>query len=175
MRTAHGWTLVEVLMATAVVAVLLASAPGFRGVLLDTRMTAAVNALVHAVQLARVQAQMNFRDVVVCRTANSRQCAAAGNWASGWLAFVNLDQDDPPVVDPGETILHATGEFALRSITSNRRAYVLRPATWRATNGTVVFCDERGARHARAVIVSYTGRPRVTDRAADGRLLSCPA
>ena len=56
-----------------------------------------------------------------------------------------------------------------------------RPQHWSAeqiiaairTNGTTIFCDGRGAPAAKAVIVSYTGRPRVDRVDADGRPLHC--
>jgi hypothetical protein len=41
-------------------------------------------------------------------------------------------------------------------------------------NGTVTFCDTRGPAAARAVIISYTGRPRVSDRGPGRRPLVCP-
>lgn len=176
MRRAAGITVVELLFAISIVAVLAASAtPLLRGLLLDARMTTALNALVHVVHLARQEAQKDLRDVVICRSIDTLQCSAPGNWASGWIAFVNRDRDDPPVVDPGEPVLHVAQSQPVRFITSNRRAYVLRPYTFRATNGTVVFCDERGAAKARSVIVSYTGRPRVASRSASGGALTCPA
>lgn len=174
MRRTDGWTLPETLAALAVVALLAAATPALRGLLLDARMTSAVNSLVHAIHLARQQAHVSLRDVVVCRGAAGVQCAPAGNWSSGWLVFVNFDRDDPPVIDPGEPVLHATDPQSLRSVQSNRRAFVMRPFSLRATNGTVVFCDERGTAHARAVIVSYTGRPRAATRSAGGRPLTCP-
>ena len=58
------------------------------------------------------------------------------------------------------------------TITANRASFQFRPFFWRSTNGTVTFCDERGVAAARAVIVSYTGRPRVSDR-GPGRALTC--
>jgi type IV fimbrial biogenesis protein FimT len=58
------------------------------------------------------------------------------------------------------------------TITSNRPYYEFRVGR-RSTNGTVVFCDRRGTAAARSVIVSYTARPRVADRDADGRPLQC--
>ncbi len=176
MPDARGFSLLELLTVTAVVAVaMVVGTPLFRTLLLDARMTAAVNALVHTTHLARVAAQTDLSDVVICRSETAVQCAAPGNWSSGWIAFVNRDRDDPPAVDTGEQVLQATGPHALSFIDSNRRAYVLRPYSLRATNGTVVFCDERGADAARAVIVSYTGRPRVARRSATGRPLTCPA
>lgn len=175
MRWARGISLVELLVVTGMLALLAsAAAPLFRTLLLDARLTTAVNALVHTTHLSRVAAQVELDDVVICRSETGAECAPPGNWSSGWIAFVNRDRDDPPVVDPGEPVLHATGPLALPYVGSNRRAFVLRPFSLRATNGTVVFCDERGARAARAVIVSYTGRPRASRRAASGRALACP-
>lgn len=176
MRRAPGITLIELLIVIGIVAVLAVSAtPLLRGLLLDARMTAAVNALVHGVHLARQEAQQDLREVVICRSIDTRQCAPPGNWSSGWIVFVNRDRDDPPVVDPGEPILHVAQNQPMRVIASNRRAFVLRPYSFRATNGTVVFCDARGAARARSVIVSYTGRPRVASRNASGGALTCPA
>ena len=176
MCRSRGFTLLELLATIAVAATLLATGiPFLRDLVLDARMTGAVNGLVHGIHLARTEAQRDLRDVVVCRSATGATCAAAGNWASGWIVFVNEDRDDPPQVDGGERVLHVIQHQPLGSITSNRRAYVLRPYALRATNGTVVFCDARGRPAARAVIVSYTGRPRVSNRNASGQLLTCTA
>lgn len=176
MRSERGLSLLELLAAMSIVAVLVAAAaPSFRALLLDARMTGAVNALVHTAHLARQAAQTGVGDVVVCRSTDGLQCAPTGDWSSGWIAFVNRDRDDPPVVDADEPVLQSSGTHALSSISSNRRSYVLRPFPLRATNGTVVFCDQRGANQARAVILSYTGRPRVARRSASGKALVCPA
>lgn len=171
----RGLTLLELLLALIIIATLAAAAvPLCRQWLLDARMVATVNGFVHAIQLARATAATQARDVVVCRSLDAAHCAPAGDWASGWLVFVNLDGDDPATVDPGERVLAATTALPLASIRSNRRAYALHPHAVRATNGTVVFCDTRGGAGARAVIVSYSGRPRVSRRAADGKALTCP-
>jgi hypothetical protein len=59
------------------------------------------------------------------------------------------------------------------TIVANRPYFELRPLFRRSINGTVVFCDVRGSVAARAVIVSYTGRPRTDNVAADGQRLAC--
>jgi hypothetical protein len=38
---------------------------------------------------------------------------------------------------------------------------------------TFTFCDDRGSPAARAVIISQTGRPRVSDRSAANTPLAC--
>jgi type IV fimbrial biogenesis protein FimT len=59
------------------------------------------------------------------------------------------------------------------TIVGNRPLFEFRPLLRRSTNGTVVFCDRRGTPAARAVIVSYTGRPRVDQVDPDGKPLVC--
>ncbi len=165
----------ELLATLAVVAIVATAVVPWVGDLwLDARRSAAVNDLVHAFHFARQEAHRDLRDVVICRSTNSQRCADAGPWQDGWLVFINQDGDDPPRRDANETVLWATAAQPGLTITSNRTAWILRPFPLRATNGTLVFCDRRGPRSARAVIVSYTGRPRLATRTAAGRPLSCP-
>ena len=174
-RHARGLTLLEMLVALLGMAALATIAvPLCRELLLEGRMVAAVNGFVHAIHLARVTAASEARDVVVCRSLDAQRCAPAGDWTSGWLVFVNRDGDDPAAVDPDEPVLAVEQPLPLASVRSNRRAFALHPFALRASNGTVVFCDARGPAQARAVIVSYSGRPRLSRVAADGRPLTCP-
>lgn len=171
----RGFSVLETMVALGVLAVLVAAAvPLCRTLLLDVRMAGAVDGLAHALHTARVRAHTGRQDTVVCRSLDGAACAGPGDWSSGWISFVNRDNDDPPVVDPGEPVLNGQQGPLPLSISSNRRAFVLRPYSLRATNGTVVFCDMRGSGSARAVIVSYTGRPRIARRTAAGGALACP-
>lgn len=175
MRANRGIGLTDVLLALGLLAVLAgAGVPALRGLLLEARMAAAVNALVHGIHAARTLARGGNRDAVVCRSDGTARCAGTGDWAGGWIVFVNDDGDEPPQVDAGERIVTWQQPAAGLRARSNRVAYVLRPWSLRATNGTVVFCDGRGAAGARAVIVSTTGRPRVARRSAAGQPLACP-
>jgi len=171
----RGISLIELITVLAAGAVLAGLAlPLCRMLLLDMRMAGAVNGLVHSIHAARTRAQAELGDTVVCRSSDGRSCAPAGNWSSGWIVFANHDGDDPPAVDPGEPVLAVQQGPLPLSITSNRRAFILRPFFLRATNGTAVFCDDRGAASARAVIVSYTGRTRTAVRSSSGKPLACP-
>ena len=175
MRRALGFTLWELLCTLGIAAVTLGTGvPAFRTFLLDARLTADVNAWVLAVQLARSEAFKRGRPVVVCKTDDTHRCGTGVPANAGFMVFVNLDDVYPLQRSPAEPLIfvHAL-EIAGTSV-SNRPYYEFRVGR-RSTNGTIVFCDARGAAAARAVIVSFTGRPRVASRHADGRPLRCAA
>ncbi|MEO8223281.1 MAG: GspH/FimT family pseudopilin [Gammaproteobacteria bacterium] len=176
MQRASGYTALELLVTLAVGALLLTLAvPSFIDLVLDTRLTTTVNRVVHGMHVARHEALKTGADVVLCRSRTGRQCDHAAPWNAGLIVFLNRDRDDPPRVDPGEPVLQVEGRLPVASILANRRAFIFRPSGLRSVNGTLTFCDRRGAGRARAVVVSYTGRPRATSaRLADGAS-SCPA
>ncbi len=175
MRQDRGFTLWELLCAVGIAGITLgAGVPAFNSFVLDARLNADVNAWVLAVQVARSEAAKRGRPVVVCRTHDSRTCAPAASPRAGWMVFVNLDDRYAPARAEHEPLIFMHTPELDGAIVGNRAYYELRPGR-RSTNGTTVFCDGRGAAAAKAVIVSYPGRPRVDSRDGDGRLLRCAA
>ena len=174
MRRLGGFTLWELLCTLGVAAVALTTGvPTFRTFLLDSRLTADVNGWILAVQLARSEAAKRGRPVIVCNTDDTRRCGATNMPPdAGWMVFVNLDDGYPPQRSAREPLLYMHDPELTGTVVSNRPYYEFRPGR-RSTNGTTVFCDRRGAAAARAVIVSYTGRPRVDRVDANGRPLRC--
>jgi type IV fimbrial biogenesis protein FimT len=174
MQRSLGFTLWELLCALGIAGVTLGAAiPTFHHFVLDARLTSDVNAWVLAVQLARSEGFKRGRPVIVCRTDDSVHCRGeAPPVATGWMVFVNLDDTYPVQRSADEPLLYMHTPELNGTIVGNRPYYEFRPSR-RSTNGSTVFCDRRGASAARAVIVSYTGRPRVANRDADGRPLRC--
>ena len=175
MNRCRGFTLLELLIVLMVAAVLAAAAvPGLDAFILNARRTADVNGFVTAVQLARGEAFKRGRPVVLCKTADGTSCGGTDvNFDDGWMVFVNRDGDSPPRRDADEPQLYAYRPGTSATITANRRLFEFRPFGRRSTNGTVTFCDRRGAEQARAVVVSFTGRPRVTRNGPGMRPVTC--
>jgi len=111
--------------------------------------------------------------VSLCPSVDFRNCTAGLDWSQGWIMFNNIDRDEPPALDQGEPILqiHRTGPQI--RITANRRGFTLRATEKRATNGTFVVCDRAGRVTPRALVVSYTGRPRVALEDRRGQPYTC--
>jgi len=146
--------------------------PSFRSFLLDARRTADINAFVTAVQLARSEAAKRGIPIVLCKTTDAGDCAGSEiRFDSGWMVFANTDDIRPPQRSAVEDLLLRYEPETRGSIAANRRLFEFRAFGWRSTNGTVTFCD--ADRRPRAVIISYTGRPRVADIGPGGRPLVC--
>ncbi len=170
-RRRAAYTITELLLTLAAAGILAGIAgPVLHDQVAAARGRSATNQLVAAIHLARSMAIRRAREVVICPAPD---CAADARWNDGWLVFVNEDADRPPRRDDEETVLRRQSAMPGVSITANRGYFVIRRVGLRSTNGTLTVCDSRGAAHARAVIVSYTGRPRIARSRPDGDPLQC--
>ena len=174
-RHALGMSLLELLTVLLLVtSLLLAGSPALNWLLLDARRTADINAFVTAVQLARSESAKRSAPVIICKTQDFQVCGGSDvAFEDGWMVLVDTSGAYPPGLGSGAELLFQYQPVIQGMIRSNRARYTFRRFSPRSTNGTVTFCDSRGAEAARAVIISYTGRPRVSDRAPGGSALVC--
>ena len=170
----RGYTLYELLITLVLVALLFTIAvPSFANIVANGRVRTEIDALFHAVHLARKESIMRRRVVSICPSEDGLQCSPSVNWSNGWLMFENTDRDEPPSIDPGEAVLQVRRTTDSIRITANRRGFTLRATEKRATNGTLVVCDRQNRVKPRALVVSYTGRPRVALRRRNGDPYYC--
>lgn len=82
-----GFTLIELMVALAVLAILLGIAvPSFSSMLRDSRATTLASELQGALQLARSEAIKRRQSVVICRRKPGESiCENGADWADGWL------------------------------------------------------------------------------------------
>lgn len=169
-----GFSLYELLIALLLVTALAVIAvPSFAGIVAAGRVRAEIDTLFHAMHLARKESIIRRSVIAICPSANSRDCSAGLDWSSGWIMFSNLDRDEPPQIDPGEPILQVHRSGPHTRIVANRRGFTLRATEKRATNGTLIVCDQRSRVTPRALVISYTGRPRVALENSRGDAYAC--
>jgi type IV fimbrial biogenesis protein FimT len=174
-RPRSGFSIIELTVCLAVVAIVVAwGTPAFRNTILDARRASAVNTFMHSLYSARALSLLHVQFVAVCPSRDQKQCSRApANWAEGWIVFVNRDHDEPAVVDPGEQVLETHPRLEGIEVLANRESLVFRHDSFTGTTASFFFCDARGGRFARAVIVSQTGRPRLSESDAYGKPLRC--
>jgi type IV fimbrial biogenesis protein FimT len=175
MERPTGFSLPELMFSMAIVAGLVGwGVPAFRNLERNAARTSEVNLFLQAIYLARSEAIKRNGVVSLCPSLDRANCAA-GNaaWDRGWIVFVNSDRDSPAERDAGEDLLHAFPTWDGGNVLANRATLSFRAFGQSGVTATFTFCDDRGSRHARAVIISQSGRPRVSDRSASGTALSC--
>ncbi len=169
----RGYSLYELLVTLSVATLLVViGAPPLGNLIARNRLTTEVNALHHALHLGRQEAIKRRLHLVLCPSADGRQCTGGARWDAGWMLFV--DDDDDGRAAPGEAVLRRHRPAARVDIITNRQRYTLRGVRRRNTNGTFLVCDAAGRAASRALIVSYTGRPRSAPGTAAPASLGCP-
>lgn len=174
-----GFTLIELMIAVALSAVLLSMAvPAMNTFVSNSRQTGAMNDFLASMHMARSTAiTMNTR-VTVCPSANGDSCEAVP-WDQGWIVFTDDDSDQS--VDAGETIVSSsTGGDGLSFASAEFGDFLMYRPNGRAMNGSVTgnsgqftVCDHRGAEHAKVLIVDLSGRPRISETKMDGSAPGC--
>ncbi len=88
----HGFTLVELVIVVAMVAVLASIAvPSFASLIQRNRVAAEINSLVSDLQFARSEAIRRGLPVSLCTSADGKSCLGTNAWHSGWLVFSDAD------------------------------------------------------------------------------------
>lgn len=170
----RGFTLLELLVALAVAAILITiAAPSLSALMRRNEASATINELLYGLRLARNEAVARSLPVVIC--AGQTSCTGGTAWSAGWIVFVDSNADGAAT---GERILHRVtpidGGFSLSgNAGSGTAGRVIYEASGFAPGGarTFTLCDTRGSAAPRGLVVSFNGRV----RAADSSDLSCAA
>ncbi len=165
----NGLTLIEAVVALAIMSVLLAlSVPVLLETIQNNRMRAQLNELETSVNLARSEAVSHSNNVTICRSNDAVTCA--GQWQNGWLVFIDNDFDGK--IDLDDEILSVHGGLTSGNTLTFSQTHLTYSREGVANNGansTFTLCDERGAEHARGLIIGSTGLASfATDTDSDG-------
>jgi len=194
MNGAKGFTLTELVIALAVMAILMGvGAPSMQIAAKNAKLVTVNNELVAALQLARSEAVKQSLNVSVCARGTDISCG--DDWDSGWIVFQDAG-DTIGRLDYGEEVLAVNRDIdrnidlrnsaitAGASGAANARSFIrFSPrggSNWRG-GGSFILCDGRGEDAARALNIVMSGDVRIAreDENGDkydafGDVLTCP-
>lgn len=151
-QTASGFTLIEAMVAIAVMAVLLTIAvPSFKNATLGSQLRAAANDLAAAAFMARSEAIKRNAVVTLCMSADGETCSASGGWEQGWAILL-----------AGTPLQRHTAAPAGLKITAGAVTSVsFQPTGAGATAAVFKVCRATPSvgREERVVTIDATGRP----------------
>lgn len=162
-RRAGGFTLIEMMVTIAVLAVLVAIAtPSFTTVINNNRLTSQANELVAALHTARSEALKINAPVSVCRSADGETCAGANGAWEQWV-----------VVDPDDDMLRHAQSRAPVEVSADAHTVSFRGngMAQSVANITVCLPTTRPAENLRRISIGAAGRVTVSSENGGGE---CP-
>lgn len=167
-RRIHGFTLVELVVAMAVAAILVTIAvPHLRVFVQNSRIGTQTNDLISDISLARSEAIKSGATATVCSSTVGLACDGGGNWTNGRLVWT--DTNGNGVLDAGETRRfreQAAGANTLNvDVAADPLTFSNRGAPTGALAGqTITFrvCDDRGAANGRTIVINPLGQARAS-------------
>ena len=176
-KKSEGLTLVELLISLSVSIIMLGIAvPGTSTFITSNRIAGQVNDLRGAIALTRSEAIRRNQHVVMCKSVDGQSCTRSGRWDNGWMVYADDNMNRKR--DKKEQILHVHDEIP-EGYTIDYRAFgsrhyvAYRPTGYTRTNGTFYICKPEDMRRSRALILTKSGRVRLSDTRPDGKPISC--
>jgi len=164
MNKVNGFTLIELIITLAVIAIVSAiAAPSFAEIIANNKQVTRYNQLVAGIAYARSEAIKRGIRTSICQSSDGSSCTKQSKqWHLGWI--VHTDPDGDNQVDSDETTLMVQQAFNDAVTISfggrNRVAYYSDGLAVGSSNGTFLVCDERGDATKSGLIINMSGRPR---------------
>ena len=194
MKKNAGFTLIELMITLAIVAILLTvGVPSLKTFMQGNQLVASTNELVSALHVARSEAIKLNAKVSICSSSNGTSCSGSSSWKEGWIVFVDADGDLNGTGVACAAIgtdcllrIHAgfnDNQLTVKGVDSNNAAITSIIFTSRglpkagngaSKSGAFSLCslnDTGNTIRSRAVVLGLPGRVRVSDNTA---VISCP-
>ncbi len=170
-KNIKGLTLIELIVALAVITILIAIAgPNFTSLNTSNKLTAKLNSLAGDFALTRNEAVTRNSNITIAANI------AATGWSSGWKVFIDADADG--IFDAGETQIKVsdalgTGTIVITDSGTTSATYT-RDGSQNAGSFWIKFCDsaDSGNDKGKEIDVIASGRHSLIKGQGSG--INCP-
>lgn len=169
----NGFTLVELLIVLAILAVVLVSAPSMIQIVRNAQVQGSLHAMASSLALARASAISRNHPVTLCPSDDGLRCAGGTDWTSGWIVYLDSGRQPQPrsPSEVLEVVPPMRGGLSMRT-SAGRLRIRYQPSGWASgSNLALTVCTSSSTSLAGRVVVNNAGRSR-TERADPGR--PCP-
>lgn len=156
-QDAKGFTLLEILIGIAVLAILLAIAlPAYSAAVARADCNKLLTALVGSISNARTAAMNYDSDAILCPSIDGKSCSGSTQWHDGWLVGVDGNADNN--IGGGEMVINNQDAFDedvhMVSTTGRTRLQFQPYGSNAGSNVTFTLCDRRGKSGASAYVLN---------------------
>jgi type IV fimbrial biogenesis protein FimT len=171
-----GFTLIELLLALALAALLAVLAiPAYSDWIAESQIMNYARDLAGSMNAARTEAIKRGTRVNLCKSSDRRTCVLTGDWAQGFVVYVDRDHDGQldagesalQVVQPASPGISAGGNRPVADYVSYTSLGTARLLNGALQMGTLTVC--RSGRKAVDVVLANSGRARIQKTA-----IPCP-
>ncbi len=172
-----GFSLIEMLIVLAMIGILSSYAlPSFNKLINSNRQSTVLLQLFSHHQLARSEAIKQNQSVILCKSDNGQLCTPSAHWQNGWIVFT--DTDNNKQLSGNEPLIYSFQNHNSSLFLSYRgfgsHNYIrYYPDGRSSTNGSFILCTTQGDITARSLIISRTGRARLSSENPNGGVLKC--
>lgn len=177
MKRQNGFTISELLVVMAIVAILLGiGVPSYRYITNSYRLSAEINSLSGDLQYGRSEAIKQGQYTTVCSSTDGLTCTGSA-WNSGWIIFVDLNKNGQ--VDAGDTLMRVQAAFtgttpdtftlsnAITRVQFNREGFASTAAGFNTTTFKLVDGVTGNAAYTRCLLLNPVGMVQIKNHVHD--------
>jgi type IV fimbrial biogenesis protein FimT len=161
-NTHSGFTALELLIVlTIVITLLVAGFPSLREFQLNQQLKSSMATLSTDLKLARNEAVKRNTRTIVCPGTTVTACLNEAYWQEGWLVFDDTNGDRQwQEAEPLLIQRNPLSALTALSPASRQQIRFFPGGTAPGSNTSIVFCDQRGFKKGKKIVISNSGRIR---------------
>ena len=182
LKEIFGFTLLELMVTISILLISMSLAvPALGGFIHNQRLRSDSGRLHMDLLFARTMALNQGQQIVVCPVEStpadklSRSCSEEPLWENGWLVFIDANNDRE--YQASEHLLRiamAMNGLTARSSLHRQKIHFFPDGSAVGSAATITICSLRDQKHARALVISNSGRVRQLQQSDGAIELDCP-